>query len=232
MSPGSRSAKKLKIAVLLSGTGGTLKNLLAHIDSGDIPGEIACVVSSRDGVKGLTIASDAGIRTEVIRAKDFIMDGREAERIVDWRAMSRALDGILLPGGYDLICMAGFLSRYYLPNELNGRVMNIHPSLIPMFCGEGMYGSKVHRAVIAAGVKISGCTVHFVNNEYDAGPIILQRACPVYFDDTPETLAERVFAEECKAYPDAIRLFAEGRVRLSSDSRVFIKKDDTIARFS
>ncbi len=92
--------------------------------------------------------------------------------------------------------------------------MNIHPALIPAFCGKGMYGHFVHQAVVAGGVKVSGCTVHFVNNEYDAGPIIIQRSVPVHFDDTPDDVAKRVFEKECQAYPEAIQLFAEGRLKI------------------
>jgi folate-dependent phosphoribosylglycinamide formyltransferase PurN len=92
--------------------------------------------------------------------------------------------------------------------------MNIHPGLIPSFCGKGYYGHHVHKAVIESGIKVSGCTVHFVDNEYDHGPIIMQRTVPVYEDDTPDTLAQRVFKEECIAYPEAINLFAEGRLKI------------------
>jgi phosphoribosylglycinamide formyltransferase 1 len=101
-----------------------------------------------------------------------------------------------------------------VPDDFLGRVMNIHPALIPAFCGKGMYGHHVHEAVIESGVKLTGCTVHFADNQYDHGPIILQRAVPVLDDDTPQTLAAQVFAEECRAYPEAIRLFAENRLRI------------------
>ena len=105
-------------------------------------------------------------------------------------------------------------SSSQVPDDFLGRVMNIHPALIPAFCGKGYYGHHVHEAVLAYGVKVSGCTVHFADNEYDHGPIILQRAVPVLDDDTPDTLAARVFEQECEAYPEAIRLFAEGRLRI------------------
>lgn len=110
-----------------------------------------------------------------------------------------------------LVCMAGFLQLVRVPDDYLGRVMNIHPALIPAFCGKGYYGHRVHEAVLAYGVRVSGCTVHFADNEYDHGPIILQRRVPVRDDDTADTLAQRVFAEECEAYPEAIRLYAEGR---------------------
>src|SRR5207253_7165627 len=101
-----------------------------------------------------------------------------------------------------------------VPDDYLGRVMNIHPALIPAFCGKGFYGHRVHEAVLQAGVKVTGCTVHFADNEYDHGPIILQRTVPVLDDDTAETLAQRVFEQECEAYPEAIHLFAEGRLGL------------------
>jgi formyltetrahydrofolate-dependent phosphoribosylglycinamide formyltransferase len=114
----------------------------------------------------------------------------------------------------DLVCLAGFLQLVHVPDDFLGRVMNIHPALIPAFCGKGYYGHRVHEAVLAYGAKLSGCTVHFADNEYDHGPIVLQRPVPVIDDDTPETLAQRVFAAECEAYPEAIRLFAEQRLRV------------------
>src|SRR5262249_13978637 len=113
-----------------------------------------------------------------------------------------------------LVCMAGFLQLVQIPDDFAGRVMNIHPALIPAFCGKGFHGRHVHEAVLASGVRGSGCTVHFADNEYDHGPIILQRVVPVLDDDTPEGLAARVFEEECEAYPEAIRLFAEDRLRV------------------
>jgi folate-dependent phosphoribosylglycinamide formyltransferase PurN len=106
------------------------------------------------------------------------------------------------------------LQLLQVPDDFQGRVMNIHPALIPAFCGKGFYGHRVHEAVLADGAKVSGCTVHFVDNEYDHGPIILQRTVPVLDDDTPDSLAARVFVQECEAYPQAIKWFAEGRLRL------------------
>lgn len=214
--------KRLKAAVLLSGGGTTLGNLLAYARRDELPVDVELVISSRPNAGGLRVAYDAGIRAEVVNPRDYTMDSREAEVIYDWRRMSRRIDDLILPGGFDVVCMAGYLSRYIIPDELYGRVFNIHPSLIPMFCGEGMYGLRVHRAVVASGVRITGCTVHVANNEYDAGPIVLQRTCPVYSDDAPEDVAARVFAEECIAYPAALNLFAEGRVRLLSRARVFV----------
>jgi phosphoribosylglycinamide formyltransferase-1 len=114
----------------------------------------------------------------------------------------------------DLVCMAGFLKLWTIPAAWTGRVMNIHPALLPMFGGRGMHGHYVHEAVVASGVKVTGCTVHFATNEYDRGPIIAQRTVPVAFDDLPDDVAKRVFAAECEAYPEAIRLFANRRLRI------------------
>jgi folate-dependent phosphoribosylglycinamide formyltransferase PurN len=117
-----------------------------------------------------------------------------------------------------LVCLAGFLQLLPVPEDFAGRVMNIHPALIPAFCGQGFYGHHVHEAALAYGVKVSGCTVHFADNVFDHGPIILQRAVPVLDGDTAETLAARVFDQECEAYPEAIRLFAEGRLHIDGRS--------------
>jgi phosphoribosylglycinamide formyltransferase 1 len=114
----------------------------------------------------------------------------------------------------ELVVMAGFLSLWPIPPQFAGRVINIHPALLPAFGGHGMFGHHVHEAVLATGCKVSGCTVHFVTNEYDQGPIILQRCAPVLEGDTADTLAARIFEQECQALPDAIRLFAQGRLKV------------------
>jgi folate-dependent phosphoribosylglycinamide formyltransferase PurN len=128
--------------------------------------------------------------------------------------MSRALAAELDQWPVDLIAMAGFMCLFRMPDKFIGRAMNIHPALIPAFCGKGMYGRLVHEKVIESGCKITGCTVHFADNEYDHGPIILQKRVPVLDDDTPDSLADRVFQQECEAYPEAIQLFAEDRLRI------------------
>ena len=132
----------------------------------------------------------------------------------DLAAYSARLAELLDDAAVDLVCLAGFLSFWEIPDRYLGRVMNIHPALLPRFGGTGMYGHHVHEAVLAAGCKVSGCTVHLVNNEYDAGPIVVQKAVPVLEGDTPDSLAARVFEQECLAYPEAIRLFAAGRLRI------------------
>jgi folate-dependent phosphoribosylglycinamide formyltransferase PurN len=132
----------------------------------------------------------------------------------DTATYSRRIADLLDAARVELVIQAGFLSLWHVPPQYEGRVMNIHPALLPGFGGHGMFGHHVHEAVLAAGCKVSGCTVHFVTNEYDAGPIIVQRCVPVLESDTPDSLADRVFEQECVAYPEAIRLFAEGRLRI------------------
>jgi len=196
--------KHLKLAVLLSGGGRTLENFFNRIQSGELDAEVAAVGSSRADAYGLERARQRGVPT-------FVVPSRKHPRTADF---SKAIFEHLGRFDYDLLLLAGFMCLIQLPQELEGRAMNIHPALIPAFCGKGYYGHYVHEAVLQAGVKITGCTVHFVDNVYDHGPIIVQRAVPVLDDDTPDTLAARVFAEECKAYPEAVRLFGEGRLRI------------------
>jgi phosphoribosylglycinamide formyltransferase-1 len=193
-----------RLAVLLSGNGTTLQNLLDRIHAGTLPAEIVCVVSSNPQAYGLTRAQQAGIPTAYVRRKACASAEEFGERVFTYLRDSRA----------DLVCMAGFLQLLPIPDDFKNRVLNIHPALIPAFCGKGFHGLHVHQSALEAGVKVSGCTVHFADNEYDHGHIVLQRVVPVLDDDTPETLAARVFAAECAAYPEAIRLFAAGRLRI------------------
>ncbi len=204
----------IRLVVLLSGSGTTLENIFTHIDTRGLPARVDLVVSSRADAYGLVRAEKHGVETAVVASKAFRRKNREGETRTDWDAMSSRLHEVILPRRPDLVCFAGFMCYYGLPPELEGKTLNIHPALIPAFCGKGMYGHRVHEAVVEAGVKVSGCTVHFVNNEYDAGPIILQRTCPVYASDTADDVAERVGLEERKAYPEAVRLFAAGRLRI------------------
>jgi formyltetrahydrofolate-dependent phosphoribosylglycinamide formyltransferase len=197
----------LKIAVLISGGGTTLKNLIDTIDAGDLDVEIALVVSSSPKARGLEFAEAAGIPSAVVVRKE--SDSREA--------FSNDIFGRCRSAGADLVVMGGFLKQITLPDDFGHRVLNIHPALIPAFCGKGFYGHFVHEAVLKYGVKLSGCTVHFADNEYDRGPVILQKAVPVLDDDTPDVLAARVFEAECEAYPEALRLIGSGR--LSIDGR-------------
>lgn len=191
-------ALPLKIAVFLSGSGRTLKNLIVHRDHHDLPIDIRLVISSSTKVAGVQIGRDAGIETIVVRQSDYS----------DAQAYSQAMFGPCRDAGAQWVVMAGFLKHVLVPDDFSGRVINIHPSLIPAFSGHGMYGDNVHRAAIQRGVQFSGCTVHLVDNEYDHGPILLQRVCEVPRDMTPHELAAKVFQLECEALPAAIRQLA------------------------
>ena len=138
----------------------------------------------------------------------------ESGKFAGQEDFSRAIFDRCRQAAADLVVMGGFFKRITIPDDFTNRVTNIHPALVPAFCGQGFYGHRVHEAVLAYGAKLSGCTVHFADNQYDHGPVILQRAVPVLDDDTPETLAARIFEAECEAYPEAIQRLAEGRVRI------------------
>ncbi|MFT3882688.1 MAG: phosphoribosylglycinamide formyltransferase [Gemmatales bacterium] len=202
---------KLRLAVLLSAGGTTLQNLIDRIAQGRLNAEIAAVISSRPDVYGLVRAAQAGLPHEVIARK-----GKTREQF------GEAMYGRLRDVKPDLVCLAGFLEFLPIPPDFTHKVINIHPSLIPAFCGKGFYGRHVHEAALKAGVKVTGCTVHFADNEFDHGPIILQRAVPVLDDDTAETLGQRVFQAECEAFPEAIELIAAGRVQIQ-DHRVHVQ---------
>jgi formyltetrahydrofolate-dependent phosphoribosylglycinamide formyltransferase len=204
----------VRLAVLLSGSGTTLQNLIDRIADGRLVAKIAVVIASRADAGGIERARRAGIPAVVVARKEF----PDTDRFND------ALHDELAKYDFDLIIMAGFLSQVQLRGRYNGRVLNIHPALIPAFCGKGFYGERVHRAVLEAGVKVSGCTVHFADDEYDHGPIILQGAVPVLDDDTPETLAARVHGLEMELYPEAIRLWAEGVIEIVN-RRVRLRKN-------
>ena len=195
-------AKKLRLAVFISGTGRTLKNLIDCIRAEQLSAEIVLVVSSVSNVVGLQYAEGESIPIEIIERCHY-------ENLHEFR---EANFGICRAARVDYVVLAGYLRRLEIPKDFESRVLNIHPSLIPAFCGKGYYGNIVHSKVLEYGVKISGCTVHFVDQEYDAGPIILQKAVDVYEGDTPNTLNDRVFAVECQAYPEAIELLAQGRI--------------------
>lgn len=191
----------LAIAVLISGGGTTLRNLIEKIAAGELPVDIKLVISSNSQAAGLKFADDAKIPTLIVRQKDHS----------DAAAYSRAMFQPCRDAGVALVVMGGFLKHVLIPPDFENRVMNIHPALLPKFGGKGMFGLHVHEAVLEAGEKTSGCTVHFVDNQYDHGPILLQRAVPVLPTDTPDALQKRVFAAECEAFPEAIRQFAADR---------------------
>jgi phosphoribosylglycinamide formyltransferase-1 len=185
---------KVKIAVLLSGSGRTLENFLDKISAGTLPVEIAAVVSSRPGVRGLEIAHAAGIPTAVFRRKDYPSVAAHNEAINLW----------LAPFQVRLIALAGYLCFYIPPEGFSGPVVNIHPALLPRHGGKGYYGDRVHQAVLDAADTESGCTVHLVSEKYDDGDILAQRRVPVLPGDDVHTLADRVFAAECELYPEVL----------------------------
>jgi phosphoribosylglycinamide formyltransferase-1 len=200
---GTSPPRPVRLAALLSGGGRTLLNILERIAAGQLDAEVAVVIASRD-CKGVERARAAGLDVHVVPYK----------QMPDVQTYSARLVELLDAARTDLVCLCGFLSLWEIPPHYAGRVMNIHPALLPSFGGKGMYGHHVHEAVLARGCKVSGCTVHFVTNEYDAGPIIVQRTVPVDEGDDADELAARVFGQECVAYPEAIRLFAQKRLRI------------------
>jgi formyltetrahydrofolate-dependent phosphoribosylglycinamide formyltransferase len=197
-------ATPINLAVLLSGSGRTLQNFIDRIRAGKLDARIRVVISSRADAYGLERARQNGIPAVIISSR----------KHPGFKTMGRTLEAELDKWPVDLITLAGFMCLVAIPDKFIGRAMNIHPALIPAFCGKAMYGHFVHEAVIESGCKVTGCTVHFADNEYDHGPIILQKPVPVLDDDTPNSLADRVFQQECEAYPEAIQLFAEDRLRI------------------
>lgn len=193
---------KLRVAALISGSGTSLENLFEHIDRG-LPAEVVLVVSSKENAFGLERARRRGIPAVAVPRKEL--------RNLD--AFNDALHTELAKHDIDLVALLGFLSLFQSRGTYEGRAINVHPALIPAFCGEGFYGHRVHEAVLEKGAKVSGATIHFTDDEYDHGPILLQEAVPVLESDTPDSLAARVQAAERRLVPQAIRLIAEGRVR-------------------
>jgi len=201
--------RPIRLAVLISGGGTTLANLVDKIQEHALDAEVRTVIASKPDCGGIARAAHYGLKSEVIQRKSFA--GLEP--------FSEAIFTQCRNAEIDLVICGGFLALLKIPADFSGRVMNIHPSLIPAFSGKGYHGSRVHEAVLTRGAKVSGCTVHFVDDEYDHGPIILQRTVPVLDHDTPDELAARVFAAECEALPEAIRMFASGQLEIDG-SRV------------
>ena len=207
---------KTRIAVLVSGGGTNLQALIDAQARGELGGgEISLVLASKPGVYALERAANAGIQGMVLARKEY----------ADADAYTKALVTTLQQEGIELVVLAGFMiiigEEMYkaFPN----RIINVHPALIPSFCGQGFYGLHVHEAALAKGVKVSGATVHFVTPECDAGPIILQKAVEVKEDDTPETLQKRIMQEaEWKILPEAVSLFCQGKLKVEND-RVYIQ---------
>lgn len=204
----AESPQRLPVAVLISGTGRTLKNINERVAAGTLDLDVRLVIASTPKATGVQFAADLGSPSQVLVRKDFDSD----------QAYSDALFAACRQVGAELVVLAGWLKLLVIPDDYHGRVVNIHPALIPSFCGKGYYGHRVHQAAVDYGVKLSGCTVHFVDNQYDHGPVILQKAVPVSHHDTADTLADRVFQAECEALPEALQLIAQGRVHL--DGRI------------
>ena len=194
----------MKIAVLLSGNGTTLQNLIDKTASAMIDAEIVCVISSRADAYGLERARKHNIpayHTTVSFKQDSAQFNRE---IWGWVREHKA----------ELVVLAGFMCLIEVPEDYANKIINVHPALLPAFGGQGMYGARVHQAVLDYGAKVSGCTVHFVDSEYDHGPIILQEPVPVFENDSLETLSARVQARERELYMRALQLLAKGRVKI------------------
>lgn len=208
----------LNIAVLVSGGGTNLQALIDAEKRGEIKnGKISLVVASKADAYALTRASDKGINTAVLVRKDYSSVEEYTEKMID----------ILNENNTDLVVLAGFMTimSEKFSEVYKNRIMNVHPALIPSFCGKGFYGLHVHEAALARGVKLSGATVHFVNEECDGGPIILQKAVEVQTGDTPETLQKRIMEQaEWKILPKAVSLFCEGRLEVI-DNKVIVKEE-------
>ncbi|HRQ72628.1 MAG TPA: phosphoribosylglycinamide formyltransferase [Phycisphaerales bacterium] len=190
-----------RLCVMISGGGRTLLNLADEIDAGRLRATVALVIASRE-CRGAERARARGFETIVVPGEI----GRAAlgamleERAIDW------------------VVLAGYLRYVHVPERFRGRIVNIHPALLPAFGGKGMYGRRVHEAVLASGAAETGCTVHLVDEEYDHGPIVLQGRCPVVTGDTVETLARRVFELECEVYPEALRRLIGGGTARASEA--------------
>jgi phosphoribosylglycinamide formyltransferase-1 len=211
--------EKVKIGVLVSGKGSNLQAIIDAINSKKIKNaSIEIVISNRKDAYALVRAQNAGIRA-------LFIDPDEYNYKDDIGPYSKRLLEEFKKHDVNLICLAGFLLKLSpeFISAFRGRILNIHPALLPAFGGKGMYGRHVHEAVLAAGVRFSGATVHFVDEEYDHGPIVMQAVVPVLQDDTPEALAERVLKEEHRIYPESIRLFCEGKLEIRGN-KVYIKE--------
>jgi phosphoribosylglycinamide formyltransferase 1 len=209
--------RTLGLIVLISAGGTTMANLADRIKSGALDARIELVVSSRDRVAGLDLAHQRKLPTIVLPRRAFVQND-----VFDHEGYTRMLMRMIEPIHVDLIVLGGFMSRLAPSLFEKYPAVNIHPALLPQFGGKGMYGHHVHEAVLTSGVAESGCTVHFVDPEYDHGPILAQRRVAVLQDDTPETLAERVQAAERELYPETIGMIAAGRVQIRGGEVVIL----------
>ena len=209
---------EIKIGVLVSGGGTNLQALIDAEKRGELGrGKISLVIASKPGVYALERAANNGITSKVLARKEY----------ADIASYSKALVDELHSAEIDLVVLAGFLTIIdeQVYEAYPNKILNVHPALIPSFCGKGFYGLYVHEAALAKGVKVSGATVHIVTPECDAGPIVLQKAVAVMDDDTPETLQRRIMEEaEWKILPEAVRLFADGKVTVMQN-KVYINKE-------
>ena len=185
----------IKLGVLFSGGGRTVLNILDHIDRGELDAEICLTVASRSGISGIDLLAERGLDIAIAREPEEDPETGD-DRVHAWLEEAHP----------DLICLCGYLRLLKISTWMHDRTLNIHPALLPKFGGKGMFGMRVHRTVIEEGESTSGCTVHYVDEEYDHGPTILQRTCDVGPSDTPQSLADRIFDLECEAYPAAIKM--------------------------
>ena len=215
------SSPVLNVAVLISGSGRTLNNFIELSESGQLPIAIRLVVSSNSAAGGLQHAQDAELPTKVVKRSRFDA-GAEGDT-----AYSNEIFSAIRAADVDYVLLAGFIKYLPIPDDFDHRVLNIHPSLIPAFCGPGMYGDRVHQAVLERGAKVTGCTVHLVDNEYDPGPILCQEVVAVEAGDTPESLAARVFAREKEVFPQVLRQLAQGQLCVAGRCAwIELTKDD------
>ena len=206
--------KPLQLGVFASGKGSNFSAILRAIDGGGLRADVRVVISNNADAGALETARSRGIPAEVVSSQDSGSRARFVDRLI----------GVLNRHGVDFIALAGYMKR--IPPEVvaafPGRICNIHPALLPSFGGKGMFGRHVHKAVLEHGCKVTGVTVHLVDEKYDCGPIVMQQCVSVLDDDSPDTLAARVLEVEHSLYPKALALFAEGRVRIEG-RRVFIR---------
>ncbi len=208
---------KLQLAVFASGAGSNFRAIAEAIENKELHAEVAGLISNNPDAGALKFARSRGISVEIINNNSYPDETEREQKILDtleyWKT--------------NFVVLAGYMKKIStsIVNKFNNRIINIHPALLPSFGGKGMYGIRVHEAVIESGVKFSGVTVHLVNNEYDAGPIVLQHVVPVLDEDTPEILQERILKEEHNIYKEAINLFCEDRA-IVKGKRVFIKRNN------
>lgn len=198
------TSPRLRLGVLLSGGGRTLENLLRWQQRGDLQAEVVCVASNRAGVRGLSIAGEAGVEARSFRLSAFGSREDRDRAMAEWVTSHRC----------DLVLLGGYLALLDLPGFAGVPVLNIHPSLLPRHGGDGCWGHHVHEAVLAAGDTESGCSVHLVDEEFDRGRVLAQARVPVLQGDDPDTLAARVFEAECRLYPETINRIARGEIEL------------------